>query len=123
MVEEAQREGTESLDHEASTNGSRARPDQASHRGVQEEVSSTSGQLPIYSHFDPFPKYKPEEDAGRDRSFIVDDLEAISVQNASRRPRLQSNDLNPDVIVFKHKGITYPLEFPAFSIAEGEVKV
>ncbi|KAK3176050.1 hypothetical protein OEA41_007372 [Lepraria neglecta] len=31
--------------------------------------------------------------------------------------------LDPDILIMKHKGTTYPIQFPAFDIAEGKLKV
>lgn len=45
-----------------------------------------------------------------------------SVQrNASRAE--SANPLSPDILVLKHRGTTYPLHFPAFTIAEGQIRV
>ena len=42
-------------------------------------------------------------------------------RNASRAD--SANPLSPDILVLKHRGTTYPLHFPAFTIAEGQISV
>lgn len=37
--------------------------------------------------------------------------------------RVDTADLDPDILIMRHKGTTYPLHFPAFDIAEGNLKV
>jgi hypothetical protein len=70
-----------------------------------------------------------------DYDYIIDDGGAPSrSQNdnygfpsrghASRHvSRVDIADLDPDILIMKHKGTTYPLHFPAFDIAEGHLKV
>ncbi|KAL8785006.1 MAG: hypothetical protein Q9195_008817 [Heterodermia aff. obscurata] len=42
-------------------------------------------------------------------------------RNASRAD--SANPLSPDILVLKHRSTTYPLHFPAFAIAEGQIRV
>ncbi|KAI4134852.1 MAG: hypothetical protein LQ347_001176 [Umbilicaria vellea] len=37
--------------------------------------------------------------------------------------RADSESLSPDILTIKHKGTTYPLHFPAFTISDGAVKI
>lgn len=78
----------------------------------------------------PPPRVEPE-----DYQYIVDDevdARAYGGQRnnsygfppSHRHPtRAEPSDLDPDILILKHKGATYPLHFPAFDISEGRLKV
>lgn len=78
----------------------------------------------------PPPRVEPE-----DYQYIVDDDADPRAYGGARHnsygfpppPRHPSRsappDLEPDVLILKHKGATYPLHFQAFDIAEGHLKV
>ncbi|CAD6585412.1 MAG: hypothetical protein ASARMPRED_002153 [Alectoria sarmentosa] len=78
----------------------------------------------------PPPRVEPE-----DYQYIVDDdLDARTYGGQRhnsygfppphRHPgRVEPPDLEPDILILKHKGATYPLHFQAFDISEGHLKV
>ena len=78
----------------------------------------------------PPPRVEPE-----DYQYIVDDdadaraygrqrHDSYGFPPSYRGPsRAEPQDLDPDILILKHKGATYPLHFQAFDIAEGRLKV
>ncbi|CRG85852.1 hypothetical protein PISL3812_02857 [Talaromyces islandicus] len=48
-------------------------------------------------------------------------------QYIERRPRAQANNNSdedtPDILLLKHRGVTYPLHFPAYAIDDGDLTV
>lgn len=79
----------------------------------------------------PPPRVEPE-----DYQYIVDDEadpraygngprhNSYGFPPTHRHPsRAEPPDLEPDVLILKHKGATYPLHFQAFDISEGNLKV
>ena len=89
---------------------------------------------PASGRYSPFaPHGGPPRVSDTDYSYIGDDdITATSPQNSTYAvygqhhhvPRAEStNPLAPDILILRHKGTFYPLHFPAFSIAEGDLKV
>ena len=78
----------------------------------------------------PPPRVEPE-----DYQYIVDDEADARAYGGPRHnsygfppthrhpTRAEAPDLEPDVLILKHKGATYPLHFQAFDISEGNLKV
>ena len=44
-------------------------------------------------------------------------------QTSRHASKADTAGLDPDILIMKHKGTTYPIHFPAFDIAEGKLKV
>ena len=78
----------------------------------------------------PPPRVEPE-----DYQYIVDDYADSRAYGGHRNnsygfppphrhpTRAETSDLDPDILILKHKGATYPLHFPAFDISEGRLSV
>lgn len=60
-----------------------------------------------------------DEPSGRYRN----DSYGFPASQPSHRPTRIEPNLSPDILILKHKGITYPLHFPAFDISEGHLKI
>lgn len=90
---------------------------------------------PASGRYSPFAAHGgPPRVSDADYSYIADDdMAGTSPHNSTYAlhghhhhhvPRAEStNTLAPDILVLRHKGTFYPLHFPAFSIAEGDLSV
>lgn len=90
---------------------------------------------PASGRYSPFAAHGgPPRVSDADYSYIADDdIAGTSPHNSTYAlhghhhhhvPRAEStNALAPDILVLRHKGTFYPLHFPAFSIAEGDLSV
>lgn len=91
---------------------------------------SMSGWWPTSGRYSPFAAYArngPPRVTEDDYSYLAGSPPThSSPQNESYgfpSSRHSEPDLGPDILILKHKGTTYPLHFPAFSIAESELRV
>lgn len=95
---------------------------------------SMSNWWPTSGRYSPFAAYS----RGGPPRVTEDDYSYLPGEDDRRKPRnetygaphqsrhggrSETADLGPDILILRHKGVTYPLHFPAFSIAEGELKV
>lgn len=91
---------------------------------------SSGGRYSPFAHSGGPPPRVTEDDY----QYIIDDDQDTSGRyrndsygfpssQPSHRPSRVEPNLSPDILILKHKGITYPLHFPAFTISEGNLTV